>query len=64
MKVLVVGANGEIGRRLVAQLGASPAHEVRAMVRTAAQAGPHEAAGAEVVVADLERPRDALARAA
>ncbi len=52
MKILIIGANGQIGRHLVAQL--SSEHTVRAMVRNSVQAPSLEAKGAEVVVADLE----------
>ena len=37
MKVLVIGANGQIGKHLVAQLQNSDEHTVRAMVRKEAQ---------------------------
>ncbi|MDP6957987.1 MAG: SDR family oxidoreductase [Planctomycetota bacterium] len=53
MKILIVGANGQIGRHLVDQLSGSE-HAVRAMIRNPVQAPALEAKGAEVVVADLE----------
>lgn len=62
MHVLVIGANGGIGRILVDRLVAS-GHEVRAMIRSASQADALAAAGAEPVVIDLEGPEDELERA-
>lgn len=53
MNVLVIGANGKIGRQLVPLLVAGR-HDVTAMVRDAAQSAAHEASGARVVIADLE----------
>jgi uncharacterized protein YbjT (DUF2867 family) len=53
MKVLIAGANGITGYRLV-RLLAGGGHEVRAMIRDPAQAGRMEEAGAEPFVADLE----------
>jgi uncharacterized protein YbjT (DUF2867 family) len=53
MRVLVAGANGQVGRhavRLLAEVG----HEVRAMIRDEAQSSDLEALGAEPIVADLE----------
>ena len=55
MRVLIVGAHGQIGYRLVERLAPSR-HEVRAMVRDPDQQPALAAAGAtETVVADLER---------
>jgi uncharacterized protein YbjT (DUF2867 family) len=51
--VLVIGANGGIGRTLIDRL-VERGHRTRAMVRRDEQAPALEAAGAEVVVADLE----------
>ena len=53
MKVLVAGANGKIGQRLVKQMAES-AHSPRAMIRNPDQAEELQALGAETVVADLE----------
>ncbi|MDN5869427.1 MAG: SDR family oxidoreductase, partial [Nitrococcus sp.] len=53
MKVLIAGANGKIGQRLVKQMAES-AHSPRAMIRNPAQAEELQALGAETVVADLE----------
>ncbi len=53
MKILVAGANGNTGFRLVRLLsGASK--DTRAMIRDPAQAGRMEGAGAEAITADLE----------
>lgn len=53
MKVLIAGANGKIGQRLVKQMAES-AYSPRAMIRNPAQAEELQALGAETVVADLE----------
>ncbi len=52
-KILVVGASGQIGRRLIPKL-ISKGYSVVAAVRNAAKAAEFEQAGAEVRVADLE----------
>lgn len=54
MKVLVIGANGAIGTRLVHQLHASERHEPVAMVRKAAQQDKFREQGVTSVLADLE----------
>ncbi len=54
MKVLVLGANGGIGRRLVARLDLASDVLVRAMVRSEEQVDAIRALGAEVVLGDLE----------
>lgn len=54
MKVLIIGANGQIGKETVALLGKSK-HNVRAMVRDENQRAELEKRGGEVVVADLEK---------
>ncbi|MDQ3535655.1 MAG: SDR family oxidoreductase [Bacteroidota bacterium] len=53
MNVLVAGANGNTGRQIVGLL-LEDNHNVRAMIRDAAQADELEKMGAEPVVADLE----------
>ena len=54
MNVLIAGANGKIGRRLIPHLVADDIH-VTAMVRDAAQAQSLKELGAnDVAVADLE----------
>lgn len=63
MKVCVVGANGQIGQRLVRLLQESDAYTVRAMVRADAQAADFEKRGVEAVLADLEGRVEDLAKA-
>lgn len=53
MKVLVVGANGSVGRKLVKKLKAHN-HDVLAMIRDEEQKEDLEAKGAKTVLADLE----------
>jgi uncharacterized protein YbjT (DUF2867 family) len=53
MKVLVAGANGQIGQYIVRML-AEEGHEVRAMIRDEDQAQGLRELGGEPVVADLE----------
>ena len=55
MRVLVTGASGYTGSRLVAALLAD-GHTVRALVHTPAKADALRAMGARVVVGDLTRP--------
>ncbi|SES21591.1 SDR family oxidoreductase [Salisediminibacterium halotolerans] len=64
MKVLVVGANGQIGQHTVLKLKEHADHEVRAMVRKEEQAKQLRTEGAEAVVADLEGSVDEIAEAA
>ncbi|GGK35201.1 putative sugar epimerase YhfK [Caldalkalibacillus thermarum] len=64
MKVLVVGANGQIGRHLVRLLSNSREHEVRAMVRNDEQAQFFQEQGVETVVADLEGTVEEIRKAA
>lgn len=54
MKVLVIGAHGKIGKRIVKKL-ADRNHDVYAMIRDEKQKTELQAAGAETVVADLEK---------
>jgi uncharacterized protein YbjT (DUF2867 family) len=54
MRVLIVGANGHIGRRLIRQMSTSP-HQSRAMIRDPMQGEALRELGADdIVVADLE----------
>ncbi len=54
MRVLIVGANGNIGRRLIQQMASGP-HQSQAMIRDPDQAAELKALGADAtVVADLE----------
>ncbi len=57
MKVLVIGANGNTGRRIV-KLLSSGQHEPVAMIRSAEQAATFDALGVSSVVGDLEEPLD------
>ncbi len=54
MKVLVIGANGQIGKMVTKQLHGSNEHTVRAMVRSEEQADALSKQGIEAVVANLE----------
>lgn len=64
MKVLVVGANGQIGKQLTHLLQDHEGYSVRAMVRKEEQAAPYQAAGIECVLANLEGSVEELADAA
>lgn len=64
MKVLVVGANGQIGKHLVRFLHKSDEHTPRAMVRAEEQAATFQSDGVEAVVADLEDTVDEIVEAA
>ena len=54
MNVLVIGANGKIGQKIVGLLGKSD-HEVTAMVRKDEQVPKLEDLGAKTVKGDLEK---------
>lgn len=64
MKVLVVGANGQIGRHLVQLLKSSDEHDVRAMVRKNEQKESFRDQGVEAVLASLEGSVEEIAEAA
>ena len=64
MKVLVVGANGQIGKHLVGFIQESDALEAKAMIRNEEQAPFFENLGATTALADLEDDVDAIAKAA
>ena len=64
MKVLVVGANGQIGKHLVNLLKESDEHTVRAMVRTEEQVEAFGKLGVETRLADLEGSVEGIAEAA
>lgn len=53
MKVLVIGANGQIGQRIISNLKDTN-HQAIAMIRDESQKVQLQALGAETVVADLE----------
>lgn len=61
MNVLVIGANGQIGKHLVEQLAQEGKHQVTAMIRKPEQADTLKKLGAQVVVGDLEGTVDELA---
>jgi uncharacterized protein YbjT (DUF2867 family) len=63
VKVLLVGANGQIGQHLVNLLKDSKEHAVRAMVRKEEQAEALNKIGVETVVASLEDSVEAIAEA-
>lgn len=64
MKVFLIGANGQIGQRLVSLFKENADHSVRAMVRKEEQKASLEAAGAEAVLANLEGSPEEIAAAA
>ncbi|MEC3616845.1 SDR family oxidoreductase [Bacillus stercoris] len=64
MKVFLIGANGQIGQRLVSLFRDHPDHSIRAMVRKEEQKASLEAAGAEAVLANLEGSPEEIAAAA
>lgn len=64
MKILVVGANGQIGKHLVSFIQASDNLQARAMIRKPEQALFFENLGEEAKVADLEDSIDSIAKAA
>ncbi len=64
MNVLVVGANGQIGKHLVHLLHQSNEHHVRAMVRSEEQVKQLAENGIEAVQANLEGTVDEIAKAA
>lgn len=63
MKVLVVGANGQIGKHLVSMLQKSDNFEARAMIRNQEQTGYFESLGAETVLVDLEDDTETIVKA-
>ena len=63
MKVFVVGANGQMGRRLTKSLNESDEHQVRAMVRNEEQAQALKQSGTETALANLEGTVESIAGA-
>ncbi|MDN5371919.1 MAG: hypothetical protein PWR19_965 [Carnobacterium sp.] len=63
MKVLVVGAHGQIGKIIVDKLHESDKHSVRAMVRKPEQANALDMNGVEACLTDLEGPIEAIQNA-
>ncbi|PKR85311.1 SDR family oxidoreductase [Heyndrickxia camelliae] len=64
MKVLVIGANGQIGKQLVQLLHDSPEYSVRALVRTEKQVEEFEHLGMEAILGNLEGTVEQLEEAA
>ncbi|QHS21439.1 SDR family oxidoreductase [Virgibacillus sp. MSP4-1] len=64
MKVLIVGANGQIGKHLVSFIQDSDNLEAKAMIRNQEQASFFVDLGAETAVVNLEQDIDAIAKAA
>lgn len=64
MKVLVVGANGQIGKHLTSYIQASDRSLTKAMIRKQEQANFFEDLGAETVLVDLEDSVEKIAEAA
>ena len=64
MRVLVIGANGQIGKHVVKLLQESNEYTLRAMVRDDAQMAVLREQGVEAVVANLEGSVDEIANAA
>ncbi|MCY8465870.1 SDR family oxidoreductase [Bacillus atrophaeus] len=64
MKVFLIGANGQIGQRLVGQFQQNGAHTVRAMVRKPEQKEALQVSGTEAVIANLEGSPEEIAAAA
>ncbi|MFC7363830.1 MULTISPECIES: SDR family oxidoreductase [Bhargavaea] len=63
MNVLVIGANGKIGKQLVRLLSESGEHSPTAMIRDDKQKPAFEELGAKTAVVDLEDRTEALASA-
>ncbi|MFJ5770985.1 SDR family oxidoreductase [Psychrobacillus sp. NPDC093180] len=63
MKVLLIGANGQIGKHVVHLLQESKEHTVKAMVRDEAQMNVLKEKGVEAVVSNLEGSVDEIAEA-
>ncbi|KAA9023980.1 SDR family oxidoreductase [Niallia endozanthoxylica] len=64
MKVLVVGANGQIGKQLVGLLKGSSEYTVRALLRTEQQVKDFEQLGVEAILGSLEGTVEQLTEAA
>ncbi|KAA8753369.1 SDR family oxidoreductase [Paenibacillus sp. UASWS1643] len=63
MNVLVIGANGQIGKLVVEQLVQEGKHKVTAMIRKPEQEDALKELGADVVIGDLEGSVEDLAEA-
>ncbi|WP_456276667.1 SDR family oxidoreductase [Bacillus sp. AK128] len=64
MKILVVGANGQIGKHLVTFIQNREDMEAKAMIRNQEQASFFEKLGAQTVTVDLEKDINTIAEAA
>jgi uncharacterized protein YbjT (DUF2867 family) len=64
MKILVVGANGQIGKHFIQLAQESHEHTVRAMVRKEDQVESFQKLGVETVMANLEGSVEEIAEAA
>jgi len=64
MKVLIVGANGQIGKHLVSSFQDHNQLDAKAMIRKEEQASYFENMGAETAVVDLEGEIEPIAKAA
>ncbi|QHE52872.1 SDR family oxidoreductase [Pontibacillus sp. HMF3514] len=64
MKVLIVGANGQIGKHLVSSIQDHNQLDAKAMIRKEEQASYFEDMGAETAVVDLEGDIGPIAKAA
>ncbi|MBC1500368.1 SDR family oxidoreductase [Listeria weihenstephanensis] len=54
MNILILGANGQIGKQTVSNLSKNTAHTVTALIRKEEQRADLEKLGAKVIIADLE----------
>lgn len=64
MKVLVIGANGQVGKHLTKMIQETDHLEARAMIRKEEQKSYFEDLGAETVLVDLEGEVDDMVKAA
>ncbi|MGN7311948.1 SDR family oxidoreductase [Alkalicoccobacillus gibsonii] len=64
MKVLVVGANGQIGKQVVEKIQKEGKHTAKAVVRKEEQLSQFQDLGAETALVDLEGSIDDIAEAA
>ncbi|EDL65709.1 nucleoside-diphosphate-sugar epimerase [Bacillus sp. SG-1] len=64
LNILVVGANGQIGKQLVGIIQDSGSHTAKAMIRKQEQASHFESLGAETAVVNLEGEIEDIAKAA
>lgn len=64
MKVLIIGANGQIGKQLASMIQQNNHMEAKAMIRNEEQAAFFNDLGVETTIVDLEQDVDAIAKAA